>query len=74
MKDLGRRYYVATGSNAGRRRLGTGVLVVAVCIDLIAGFLPMNAAYRPAALTLYALGGGLLAVAAVMLFLNRKAS
>ena len=74
MKDLARRYYVMTGTAGGRRRLSTGVLMVAVSLNLIASFLPMTIAYRRAALTLYAIGGGMLLAAVVVLFLNRKAS
>jgi hypothetical protein len=73
VKELARRYYVATGTNEGRRRIATVVLMVAVSINLVAGLLPMTTAYRPAALALYGVGCGLIVVCIVMYWLNRKA-
>ncbi len=74
MNDLGRRYFVFSGTPAGKQRIARIVLVTALVLQLVGSMLEGRPdANRSLEHGIIGFSSGLLLVAVVMLFAARRA-
>jgi uncharacterized protein (DUF697 family) len=73
MNDLGRRYFLFSGTARGKQIIAGAFIAVAVALDLIAAVLSSNGRVHARTVgTLYAFALGILLVGLIFMILNRK--
>jgi hypothetical protein len=73
VNDLGRRYFLVTGTPGGKKRTGQTMLLVGGLLNIVGLALEANPSYHHVWHELSGFGGALILAGVVYLFIYRKA-